>query len=69
MAHLSKGEEDRVEKELVALVKELPDTFGMVTGHIRYLATYSATGRVRCELANTVLGRSVDRMLAASGLV
>ena len=66
---MSKGKEDRVEKELVALVTELPDASGMVTGHVRYLATYSATGRVRCELANTVLDRSVDRTLAASGPV
>ena len=31
-----KGEEVRGEKELVALVTEGLDAFGMVTGHVRY---------------------------------
>ena len=66
---MSKGEEDRVENELVALVTELPDASGMVTGYVRYLATYSATGHVRCESEKEVFDRAVDRTLAASGPV
>ena len=64
---MSKGEEDRVENELVTLVTELPNTSSMVTGHVRYLATYSATERVWCESAKSVFGGTVDRTLAASG--
>ena len=63
------GEEDRVEKELVALFIELPDASGMVTGHVRYLATYSVTRRVRCESEKAVFGRAVDRTLATPGPV
>ena len=66
---MSKGEGDRVEKELVALVKERPDASGMVTGHVRYLATNSTTRHVRCESENAVFGRAVNRTLAASGPV
>ena len=64
---MSKGKEDRVEKELVALVIELPDVSGMVTGHVRYLVMYSATGRVWCESEKAVFGRTVNRTLAVSG--
>ena len=65
--HICKGEEVGDEKELVALVAELPDKSGIWRGTQRPDASGRHTGHVRCESANTVFGGIVDRTLAASG--
>ena len=61
---MSKGEEDRVEKELVALVTERLDASGIndeLSDRMHPVATPN-------ESAKSLFGETVDRMLAASGL-
>ena len=66
LEHLSKGKEDRVEKELVALVTEWPDASGVATGRVCYFIQTSGsqtemTGHVRCgDWTRSIFGPEVS---------